>query len=92
MFSGAIVPAALPSQTDLGELPNYRTHKHQLYGEQECLCPGCDMYFPFSMFKVDHMLPKSKGGTDHSDNLQLLCSHCNRSKGSRTMAEWRAAQ
>ncbi|MYB37933.1 MAG: HNH endonuclease [Gammaproteobacteria bacterium] len=26
------------------------------------------------------------------DNLQLLCSGCNRSKGGRTMAEWRAAQ
>ena len=24
------------------------------------------------------------GGTDHLDNLQLLCSHCNRLKGNRT--------
>ena len=40
---------------------------------------------------VDHILPRVKGGTDHPDNL-LLCSGCNRSKGGRTMAEWRAAQ
>ena len=26
------------------------------------------------------------------DNLQLLCCGCNRSKGGRSMAEWRAAQ
>ncbi|MXX30642.1 MAG: HNH endonuclease [Gammaproteobacteria bacterium] len=36
-------------------------------------------------------MPRSRGGTDHPDNLQLLCSHCNRSKGGRTMAEWRAS-
>ena len=26
------------------------------------------------------------------DNLQLLCTHCNKSKGSKTMAERRAGQ
>ena len=42
--------------------------------------------------EVDHILPKSRGGTDHPDNLQLLCSGCNRSKGNKTMAEWKATQ
>ena len=41
---------------------------------------------------VDHILPRSRGGTDRRDNLQLLYSGCNRSKGERTMVEWRAAQ
>ena len=80
-----------PSRTDLGNLPNYRTHRHRLYGEQEGVCVGCETHFPFRVMDVDHILPQSKGGTDHSDNLQLLCSGCNRSKGGRTMAEWRAA-
>ena len=31
------------------------------------------------------------GATRALTNLQLLCSGCNRSKGGRTMAEWRAA-
>ena len=91
LFPGAIVPEAPPSRTDLGDLPNYRTHKHRVYGEQEGFCAGCDTHFPFRIFEVDHILPKSKYGTDHIDNLQLLCSHCNRSKGGRTMAEWHAA-
>ena len=81
-----------PKRTDLGNLPNYRTHRHRLYGEQEGVCAGCDTHFPFRVMDVDHMLPRVKGGTDHPDNLQLLCSGCNRSKGGKTMAEWRAAQ
>ena len=82
---------APPVRTDLGDLPNYRTHRHRLYGEQEGVCAGCDTHFPFRVMDVDHILPRSRGGTDHPDNLQLLCSGCNRSKGSKTMAEWRAA-
>ena len=81
-----------PKRTDLGDLPNYRTHRHRLYGEQEGVCAGCDTHFPFRVMDVDHILPRSRAGTDHPDNLQLLCSGCNRSKGGRTMAEWRAAQ
>ena len=80
-----------PLRTDLGDLPNYRTHRHRLYGEQEGVCNGCKTHFPFRVMDVDHKLPKSRGGTDHPDNLQLLCSGCNRSKGTKTMAEWRAA-
>ena len=92
LWGGATVPGAPPKRTDLGTLPNYRTHRHRLYGVQEGVCTGCDTHFPFRVMDVDHMLPRSKGGTDHPDNLQLLCSGCNRSKGGRTMAEWRAAQ
>ena len=92
LFGGAVALDAPPKRTDQGELPNYRTHRHRLYGEQEGVCVGCDTHFPFRIMEVDHMLPRSQGGTDHPDNLQLLCSACNRSKGGRTMAEWRAAQ
>jgi len=79
-----------PRRTDLGNIPNYRTHKHKLYGEQEGVCKGCNTHFPFKIMEVDHILPSSKGGTDHIDNLQLLCTACNKSKGSKTMAQWRA--
>ncbi len=81
-----------PKRTDLGELPNYRTHRHRLYGEQEGFCAGCKIHFPFKVMEVDHILPESKGGSAHPDNLQLLCSHCNRSKGDKTMAEWTAGK
>jgi len=31
----------------------------------------------------DHIQPRSKGGTDHLDNLQPMCARCNFSKGNK---------
>lgn len=74
---------------DAWTLSDVDVHEH---GEQEGICAGCHTHFPFKIMEVDHILPRAKGGTDHIENLQLLCSHCNRSKGGKTMAQWRAAQ
>ena len=77
----------IPKRTDVGELPPYKTHKHTLFGQQEGLCNGCRIAFPFQNFTVDHVVPQSKGGTHHIDNLQLLCNACNSKKGAETQAE-----
>ena len=83
-------PGNPPLRTDRDHFPNYRTQRHRLYGEQEGVCNGCDTHFLFRVMEVDHILPLSRGGTDHPNNLQVLCPGCNRSKGDKTMAEWRA--
>ena len=72
-----------PQRTDIEAPRNYRQNKHVLYGEQEGQCGGCRSHFEFRHFEVDHVIPRSRGGTDHIDNLQLLCGHCNRLKGDR---------
>jgi site-specific DNA-methyltransferase (adenine-specific) len=76
-----------PKRTDLGKLPAIKTHKNALYGEQGGNCMGCKKHFEIENLEIDHIIPKADGGTDHIDNLQLLCGHCNRVKGKRTMEE-----
>ena len=53
-------------------LINYRQNKHVLFGQQEGLCGGCKVLFPFRNFTVDHIIPLSRGGTDHLENLTIV--------------------
>ena len=73
----------IPQRTDVGELPPYHQQKHVLFGQQEGRCNGCRVAFEFRHLEVDHIVPQSRGGTDHPENLQLLCGSCNRIKGNR---------
>ena len=75
----------VPRRTDMGKLPPYRSHRQTLYGQQEGNCAGCASHFEARHLEVDHIISRRKGGTDHVDNLQLLCGSCNRVKGDRGM-------
>ena len=78
----------IPQRTDLGLIPPYKTQKHTLFGKFEGKCQGCLISFPFRNLTIDHVIPVSKGGTDHIDNLQLLCGACNSTKGAGTNEEF----
>ena len=79
----------IPKRTDLGDVPKYNidANKRYLFGKQEGLCNGCKTLFPYRNLTIDHIVPKSKGGTDHIENLQLLCGACNSTKGTGTQEE-----
>ena len=78
----------LPQRTDLGELPRYTEHKDALYGTSGGYCRGCGEHFLKRNLTVDHIVPTSKGGTGHTENLWLLCGACNSSKGTKSQAEF----
>ena len=80
LFGKSIHRTDIPQRTDLGIVLNYRTHKHTLFGKQEGICNGCRHSFQFRNFTIDHIVPQARGGSDHSDNLQLLCGACNSMK------------
>lgn len=75
----------IPRRTDIEVLKLYNSldNKKHLYGQQEGHCNGCSTHFEMRNLEVDHIIAKSHGGTDHIENLQLLCGNCNRVKGNR---------
>ncbi|MGB9887086.1 MAG: RNA-guided endonuclease IscB [Moorellales bacterium] len=42
--------------------------------------------------EIDHIIPRSRGGTDRVSNLTLACRECNQAKGNRTAAEFGHAE
>jgi len=48
---------------------------------------GYSRYGEEIMLTVDHIIPKSKGGTDDLDNKQCLCFRCNNKKGDKLPSE-----
>ena len=85
LFESIINRTDIPKRTDLGDILRYNApeNKTQLYGEQSGYCNGCGTHFEKQHLEVDHIIAENVGGTDHIENLQLLCSHCNRVKGER---------
>ncbi len=39
--------------------------------------------------ECDHVVPVSRGGSNHTDNLVTSCFRCNRDKGTKLLSEWR---
>ena len=76
----------VPQRTDLAHIRRYNhpENKQILYGKQGGHCNACKEHFESRHLEIDHIQPQSKGGTDHIDNLQLLCGSCNRIKGNRS--------
>ena len=62
--------------------PYARKHLHET---QQGRCNGCGNTYHAKDLTVDHIVPVSKGGTNDTANLQLLCHNCNSVKGNRSM-------
>jgi 5-methylcytosine-specific restriction endonuclease McrA len=58
-----------------------------LYVRQGAVCAACPTDLSDG-YHVDHKQPLTRGGSNWSTNLQLLCGPCNMSKGAKTMEEW----
>lgn len=54
------------------------------------LNPNClvNLSYDTHGYEVDHVIPLSREGTNDPDNIELLCAHCNSSKGTKTKDEF----
>lgn len=57
--------------------------RHEVFKRDGYKCCECSKTKNESSLEIDHILPISRGGSDELDNLQTLCSACNRSKSNR---------
>lgn len=55
--------------------------KIKAYEKQKGICPICGKHFEYEEMQGDHIVPWSKGGRTIDENLQMLCSTCNATKG-----------
>ncbi|RLA08685.1 MAG: hypothetical protein DRQ51_01640 [Gammaproteobacteria bacterium] len=85
LFSNFIHRVDIPKRDDIKkELPSFSI-KERLHKEQKGICKGCNHEYLIKDFHIDHIIPKAKGGGDYYENYQLLCGHCNTTKGDRPM-------
>lgn len=60
-----------------GDYPETPTRVAKLLKKQKGYCNHCHLSFtPDDIVEIDHITPKSIGGKDEYDNLQLLHRHC----------------
>ena len=79
-----------PERTDLEQCAPDQDTKTRLYADQKGQCNGCGVELDMRLFEIDHIIPRAKHGGDYYENYQLLCGHCNRTKGDRPMEYLRA--
>mgnify|MGYP002526445271 FL=1 len=53
------------------------------------VCQLCGTTKEQERLEVDHIVPRSKGGTNDPGNLQVLCAPCNRGKSNRDDTDFR---
>lgn len=46
----------------------------------------------YKIGQIDHVIPRSRGGSNKLENLVLCCGPCNVDKRARTPEEWAAAK
>jgi 5-methylcytosine-specific restriction endonuclease McrA len=68
-----------------GELAGYEVRQYLLekWGRRCAYCGATDR-----LLEVEHIVPRSRGGSDRVSNLTLACRACNERKGNQTAAEF----
>ncbi|WP_375338946.1 HNH endonuclease [Ancylothrix sp. D3o] len=58
-----------------------RSKKQKLIALFGAKCWWCCECLPENQLTLDHLIPKSRGGSNSPENLRLACEKCNKSRG-----------
>jgi hypothetical protein len=61
-----------------------RFSRYNIYARDRCICQYCCRRLPRQELNLDHVIPRSQGGTSVWENVVCSCHECNRRKGGRT--------
>lgn len=56
--------------------------------ERTCIFTHCLYCCAFTSMTKDHIVPKSRGGSNHANNIALVCLKCNQIKANRDLFEY----
>jgi len=65
--------------------------RYQVLAAAKGRCALCGVHSSERRIEVDHIIPRSRGGTNAISNLQALCDECNRGKSNTNQADFRLA-
>jgi hypothetical protein len=63
--------------------------RYEVLQESGGRCALCGATSEDTRLEVDHIVPRSKGGSNDKENLQVLCDRCNRGKSNRDDTDFR---
>ena len=66
-----------------------RLSRNGVFARDEHRCQYCDRRLPSAQLSLDHVIPRSRGGTTSWENVVCACLKCNVKKGGRTPREAR---
>jgi hypothetical protein len=61
-----------------------RFSRYNIYARDQNRCQYCGRQFARAELNLDHVVPRSQGGTSTWENVVCSCLRCNRVKGGRT--------
>jgi hypothetical protein len=73
---------------------SYRDHRLHLLDkfDGQALCHWCHKVLNLRTSTIDHLIPRSRGGTDRRTNLVLACYGCNQAKRDMMPETFRSSQ
>lgn len=81
-------PEIAGTQYQQGRMFGYADKKAYLFERENGCCIYCGIHASKAKMEIEHVIPRSRGGTDSLSNLVLSCHACNQAKGNLSLSEY----